>query len=79
MWDPSAKDARFENISAIWKLEVNRRCPNTPIVLVGNKKDLRNDAVTITELEEGKCRWKQNRLKLSGPRLAQLRTWNVLL
>ncbi|EFX69303.1 hypothetical protein DAPPUDRAFT_113753 [Daphnia pulex] len=38
----------LENIPTIWKLEVNRRCPNTPIVLVGNKKDLRNDAVTIT-------------------------------
>ena len=30
--------------------EVKHFCPNVPIVLVGNKKDLRNDPSTIKEL-----------------------------
>jgi len=30
--------------------EVKHFCPNVPIILVGNKKDLRNDPNTIKEL-----------------------------
>ena len=30
--------------------EVKHFCPNVPIVLVGNKRDLRNDPNTIKEL-----------------------------
>ena len=29
-------------------------CPNVPIVLVGNKKDLRNDDYTIRDLQRNK-------------------------
>ncbi|XP_045703657.1 transforming protein RhoA-like isoform X2 [Phyllostomus hastatus] len=32
----------FENIPEIWTPEVKHFCPDVPIVLVGNKKDLRN-------------------------------------
>jgi len=40
----------LENIPEKWVPEVKHFCPNTPIVLVGNKKDLRNDNYTIKEL-----------------------------
>jgi small GTP-binding protein len=33
-----------------WTPEVKHFCPNVPIVLVGNKKDLRNDESTKREL-----------------------------
>merc|ERR1711976_701053 len=33
----------LENIPEKWVPEVKHFCPNIPIVLVGNKKDLRND------------------------------------
>ncbi len=33
-----------------WTPEVKHFCPNVPIVLVGNKKDLRNDEATKKEL-----------------------------
>uniref|UniRef100_A0A672FVZ2 Uncharacterized protein n=1 Tax=Salarias fasciatus TaxID=181472 RepID=A0A672FVZ2_SALFA len=32
-----------ENIPEKWTPEVKHFCPNVPIILVGNKKDLRND------------------------------------
>lgn len=35
----------FENISTYWHPELKHHCPNTPIILVGNKIDLRNDQV----------------------------------
>ena len=35
-------------------LQVKHFCPNVPIILVGNKKDLRNDASTIRELAKMK-------------------------
>jgi len=33
---------------------VRHFCPNVPIILVGNKKDLRNDPNTIRELQKMK-------------------------
>uniref|UniRef100_A0A182HP32 Ras-like GTP-binding protein Rho1 n=1 Tax=Anopheles arabiensis TaxID=7173 RepID=A0A182HP32_ANOAR len=37
----------LENIPEKWTPEVKHFCPNVPIILVGNKKDLRNDPHTI--------------------------------
>ena len=42
----------FENIPERWAPEVHTFCPKVPVVLVGNKKDLRNDPATIAELKE---------------------------
>ena len=44
----------LENIMEKWTPEVKHFCPNVPIVLVGNKKDLRNDNNTIRELAKMK-------------------------
>ena len=44
----------FENISEKWTPEVQHFCPNAPIILVGNKKDLRNDDTTKQELAKTK-------------------------
>jgi len=46
----------LENIPEKWTPEVRHFCPNVPIILVGNKKDLRNDPNTIKELEKMKQR-----------------------
>lgn len=46
----------FENIIEKWLPEVNHFCPNVPVILVGNKKDLRNDSETIEELEKRKLK-----------------------
>lgn len=35
-------------------MQVRHFCPNVPIILVGNKKDLRNDTTTIRELSKMK-------------------------
>ena len=40
----------LENIPEKWTPEVRHFCPNVPIILVGNKKDLRNDEQTKREL-----------------------------
>merc|ERR1712241_94647 len=40
----------LENIPEKGTPEVKHFCPNVPIILVGNKKDLRNDPNTIKEL-----------------------------
>jgi len=44
----------LENIPEKWVPEVKHFCPNVPIVLVGNKKDLRNDDYTVRELARAK-------------------------
>ncbi|XP_052286577.1 ras-like GTP-binding protein RHO [Dreissena polymorpha] len=40
----------LENIPEKWTPEVKHFCPNVPIILVGNKKDTRNDEATRREL-----------------------------
>ena len=42
----------LENIPEKWTPEVRHFCPNVPIILVGNKKDLRNDENTKRELQK---------------------------
>jgi len=49
----------LENIPEKWTPEVRHFCPNVPIILVGNKKDLRNDEATKREL----LKMNQNPLK----------------
>ena len=44
----------LENIPEKWTPEVRHFCPNVPIILVGNKKDLRNDEKTKFELAKMK-------------------------
>uniref|UniRef100_A0A3B5QEU4 Rho-related GTP-binding protein RhoC-like n=1 Tax=Xiphophorus maculatus TaxID=8083 RepID=A0A3B5QEU4_XIPMA len=44
----------LENISEKWTPEVKHFCPNVPIILVGNKKDLRNDENTRRDLAKMK-------------------------
>jgi Ras-related C3 botulinum toxin substrate 1 len=46
--------ASFENVRAKWYPEVSHHCPNTPILLVGTKLDLRDDPDTINKLKERK-------------------------
>lgn len=50
----------LENIPEKWTPEVRHFCPNVPIILVGNKKDLRNDENTKRELQ------KMNQAPLKG-------------
>ncbi|KAL9642884.1 hypothetical protein ABK040_010580 [Willaertia magna] len=42
----------LENIKSKWVPEVRHHCPETPIVLVGTKKDLRDDPEFIKQLQE---------------------------
>jgi Ras homolog gene family, member A len=48
----------LENITEKWQPEVKHFVPNVPIILVGNKKDLRNtngiDPKTLVRYEQGK-------------------------
>ncbi|XP_014671952.1 PREDICTED: ras-like GTP-binding protein RHO [Priapulus caudatus] len=44
----------LENIPEKWTPEVKHFCPNVPIILVANKKDLRNDEATKRELAKMK-------------------------
>ncbi len=41
-------------IILIYYIQVRHFCPNVPIILVGNKKDLRNDQQTLRELSKMK-------------------------
>jgi Rho family, other len=40
----------FENVNAKWAEEARERCPGVPLILVGLKKDLREDPVAIDEM-----------------------------
>ncbi|CAG8439899.1 7070_t:CDS:2 [Acaulospora morrowiae] len=42
----------FENVSDKWIDEVNSLCPNVPVILVGLKKDLREDDETIADMKK---------------------------
>ncbi|XP_043836165.1 transforming protein RhoA-like [Dromiciops gliroides] len=44
----------LENIQDKWFPEVKHFCPSIPIIVVGNKKDLRNDEATKLELAKRK-------------------------
>eukprot|EP00033_Pygsuia_biforma_P000118 GCRY01000148.1.p1 GENE.GCRY01000148.1~~GCRY01000148.1.p1 ORF type:complete len:193 (-),score=31.51 GCRY01000148.1:450-1028(-) len=44
----------FENVRNKWFPEVSHHCPNTPIILVGTKLDLRDDKETCEKLKEKK-------------------------
>ncbi|KAI5627363.1 ras-related C3 botulinum toxin substrate 1 [Silurus asotus] len=46
--------ASFENVNVKWHPEVRHHCPNTPIILVGTKIDLREDKDTVDKLKEKK-------------------------
>jgi len=41
----------FDNIQTKWVAEVIHFCPSAPLVLVGNKMDLRDDPATINSLK----------------------------
>jgi len=44
----------YENVRAKWHPEVSHHCPNTSIILVGTKVDLREDSATIDKLNTKK-------------------------
>jgi len=46
--------ASYENVRGKWFPEVKHHCPSTPVILVGTKTDLRDDAATIQKLKEKK-------------------------
>ncbi|XP_063061148.1 rho-related GTP-binding protein RhoG-like [Engraulis encrasicolus] len=47
-----ASPPSYENVKHKWHPEVTHHCPNTPILLVGTKKDLRNDPEIQKKLKE---------------------------
>ncbi|XP_036592205.1 transforming protein RhoA-like [Trichosurus vulpecula] len=49
----------LENLREKWTPEVKHFCPKVPIIMAGNKKDLRNDEATKLEL----AKMKQERVK----------------
>uniref|UniRef100_A0A3Q0T0P9 small monomeric GTPase n=1 Tax=Amphilophus citrinellus TaxID=61819 RepID=A0A3Q0T0P9_AMPCI len=44
--------ASYENVRHKWYPEVKHHCPNTPIILVGTKEDLRDDKDTTEKLKK---------------------------
>lgn len=44
----------YENVISKWYPELSHHCPNTPIILVGTKEDLREDKDTIQRLSDKK-------------------------
>jgi len=66
----------LQNIPEKWSPEVKHFCPKVPIILVGNKKDLRNDEHTKREL----ARMKQTPVKTEdGAAVATLINANCYL
>ncbi|EEP82501.1 protein rho2 [Uncinocarpus reesii 1704] len=47
----------LENVKHKWIEEANERCPNVPIILVGLKKDLREDPLAIEEMRRRSMRF----------------------
>ncbi|XP_078078758.1 ras homolog family member Gb [Mustelus asterias] len=47
-----ASPPSYENVRHKWHPEVTHHCPEVPMLLVGTKKDLRNDPETIKKLKE---------------------------
>jgi len=43
--------ASFDNVKAKWIPEITQHAPGTPVILVGTKSDLRNDAETLSQLQ----------------------------
>lgn len=48
------KPESFDNCKNKWHPEVTHHCPNTPLILVGTKLDLRTDRATLDELRSRK-------------------------
>ncbi|NXD70273.1 RHOG protein, partial [Eolophus roseicapillus] len=42
----------YANVRHKWHPEVSHHCPNVPVLLVGTKRDLRNDLETVKKLKE---------------------------
>jgi small GTP-binding protein len=42
----------YDSVKIIWYRELTNYCPNTPIVLVGTKLDLREDRETVERLRD---------------------------
>ncbi|ODV89123.1 hypothetical protein CANCADRAFT_53613 [Tortispora caseinolytica NRRL Y-17796] len=49
-----ASPSSFENVKAKWYPEIRHHAPNTPIILVGTKLDLRSNARIIDDLRSRK-------------------------
>ncbi|KTF92875.1 hypothetical protein cypCar_00015805 [Cyprinus carpio] len=47
-----ASPSSYENVKLKWYPEVSEHCPNVPILLVGTKKDLRDDPEVLKNLKE---------------------------
>ncbi|KAJ9293642.1 hypothetical protein DTO271G3_7524 [Paecilomyces variotii] len=47
----------LENVKHKWIEEANERCPGVPVILVGLKKDLREDPVAIEEMRKKSLRF----------------------
>ncbi|XP_073673820.1 ras homolog family member Ga [Garra rufa] len=47
-----ASPSSYENVKLKWYPEVSEHCPNVPILLVGTKKDLRDDSEVLNKLKE---------------------------
>lgn len=47
-----ASPSSYENVKLKWYPEVSEHCPNVPILLVGTKKDLRDDPEVLKKLKE---------------------------
>ncbi|EAL92547.1 Rho GTPase Rho 2, putative [Aspergillus fumigatus A1163] len=51
----------LENVKHKWIEEANERCPGVPIILVGLKKDLREDPLAIEEMRKKSLRFVTSR------------------